>query len=203
MHRGQRIFLRIVTAFFAVALGSLLAASEIAKASGSIAALRRVSIDEVRQLVIGELHSPTNEEKSPSLDDIELPLAVPMRTGSSLRVRSVCWDQDAQRVRFQLACTHPGECLPFLAYVRTASGGAFAGCRQESSPHAARSAAGPVVRAGGRATAVLSSSGIRINAAVTCLQGGNLGNIIRVRGREGRIFPARVIGPSLVEAGFE
>lgn len=174
-----------------------------AQASDSVRPAHRVSLEQVRQVVIDELRSRAiREEQFPSLDDIELPLAVPMRSGSSLRTSSVCWDQDAQRVRFQLECSHAGECLPFLAYVRTASRASAPACRAESS-HAARSSSEPGIRAGERAMAVLSKAGIRINAAVTCLQGGDPGDVIRVRGLEGRIFRARILGPSLVEASLE
>jgi len=193
-----------VATFFAATLGFLLAGRVTVRASESTEKVRRISVDEVRQVVIGELRSRAiAEEQFPPLEDIELPLAVPMRAGSTLRVFSVCWDRDAQRARFQLQCAHVGDCLPFLAYVRTASRGNAPSCRLESVPHTARSSSASGVRAGTRATALLSRAGIRINAAVICLQGGDPGDIIRVRGEEGNIFRARIIGPSLVEASFE
>jgi hypothetical protein len=202
MRKRQRIPRWILMAFFTATLSSLLVASAAVQASEPTQAVHRVSVELVDQAVIGELRSRAiGEEQLPGLEDIELPLAVPMRSGSSLRVLSVCWDQDAERIRFQLACSHSGECLPFLAYVRTARNYAPA-CHLASS-HAGHSKSESGVRAGERASAVLSKAGIRINAPVTCLQGGDLGDIIQVRGHEGRIFRARIIGPSMVDAGLE
>lgn len=200
MRQHQRVSLPIMMTLLIVMLGCI----EV-QASDSIHTTHRVSPDQVREIVIAELRSRAiGGEPLPSVDDIELPLAVPMRPGSALRASSVCWDQDAQHVRFQLQCDRTGECLPFLAYVRTASRGNVPACGPQPS-RAARSNSDSesVVRAGERAMAVLSRGGIRISAAVTCLQGGDQGEIIRVRGGEGRIFRARVLGPSLVEASLD
>jgi hypothetical protein len=203
MRRYQGVCLRILTAFFATALACSLGVCASVQASESGEATHRVSIEQVRQVVIRDLRSrAVSAEQLPSVEDLELPLAVPMRSGSMLRISSVCWDQDAQRMRFQIECGHSGECLPFLAYLRTKSRVNAPACRLESS-HAARKSSESGVRAGAHVTAVLSGAGIRINAAVTCLEGGDPGDIIRVRGHEGRIFRARIIGPSLVEASLE
>jgi hypothetical protein len=203
MRKYRRTPPRILTACFAATLGCLLVACVPAQASESLEVIHRVSVEQVRQLVLGELRSRAiGEEQLPSVGDIEVPLCVPMRSGSTLRVSSVCWDQDAQRVRFQIKCGQQGECLPFLAYVRTAPRTNAPACRMESA-RAARNSSEPGPRAGARATAVFSRAGIRINTAVTCLQGGDRGDIIRVRGYEGRIFRARIIGPSLVDASLE
>jgi hypothetical protein len=202
MRKYQRPFPRILLSSFATMLGCLLVADVPTQASESPEAIHRVSLEQVREVVIGELRSRAiGEEQLPSAEDIELPLSVPTRPGSTLRVSSVCWDPDAQRVRFQIKCGHQGECLPFLAYVRTISRANAPACRMESS-HTAPKTAESTVRAGTRVTAVFSRTGIRINAAVTCLQGGGPGDIIRVR-LEGRVFRARIIGPSLVEANLQ
>ena len=139
-------------------------------------------------------------EQLPQAADLELPSAVPVRTGEKLRVSSVCWDADAGRARFRLECPVAGACLPFLVYVRAASHALAASCRMEAQLHASAPKPEPAVRAGERATAVLVAAGLRMTSAVTCLERGAAGDIIRVRGHEGRVFRARVAGPALVEA---
>lgn len=203
MRRNRKIPLGILATLIATTIAFLLSVCPAVQASDSIQATHRVGLDEVRQVINSELSPRTTSEEQPlSVDDIEVPLAVPMRPGSILRVSSMCWDQNAQSMRFQLRCGRTSECLPFLAYVRGTLRANVPACQAESV-HAARKSAQSQVRTGAHATAVLSGAGIRINAEVTCLQGGNPGDIIRVRGHEGRVFRARIIGPSLVEASIE
>lgn len=142
----------------------------------------------------------------PTLEDLELPVAVPARIGRKLQVSSVCWDSAAARVRFRLECRPAGACLPFLAYLKGGfdpAGHAQApSCRLEGSKHLpdVPPRAEWSVRAGQRATAVLAASGLRMTARVICLDRGAGGEIVRVRGQEGRIFRARVTGQALLEA---
>ena len=168
-----------------------------------------VTVAEAWQAVAGELQSRGfREQQLPRVENLELPATVPARAGRTLRVSSACWDADAERARFRIECREPGACLPFLAYLRDGSGAAAhaqaPSCRLErpgrrSSP-AQRQPAEPTVRAGQRATAILTASGLRMTASVTCLDRGGRGEIVRVRGREGRVFRARVAGQALVEA---
>ena len=160
----------------------------------------RISGEIVRASIMAELRTRgIDEAKLPRAEDIEVPLAVPTRAGASLRVTAMCRDTDASRVRFRLECRESGACLPFLAYVRMGSHAEAASCqvpRKQASP---AGAATPAVHAGERATAVLVAAGIRMTAPVTCMDRGARGEIIRVRGGEGRIFRARVTAPALVE----
>jgi hypothetical protein len=54
----------------------------------------------------------------PRAEDLDLPVALPAVAGRSLRVTSACWDEGPRRTQFRLECGEPGECLPFLVYVR-------------------------------------------------------------------------------------
>lgn len=56
------------------------------------------------------------------------------------------------------------------------------------------------IRAGDHATAIFSSTGLRMSASVTCLDRGAVGEVIRVRNRNGQTFRARVTGPLTLEA---
>jgi hypothetical protein len=170
----------------------------------------RLAVDEVRRVVSAELKRRGAGEGGLveggllKDGDIEIPTAVPVRAGSSLRVASVCWDGSAERARFRLECATAGACLPFFVYVRTASHAGAAACDLEAERRGSgakgNANAAPMVRVGEGATAVMVGSGLRMTAAVTCLDRGARGEIIRVRGGEGRVFRARVAGPGLVEA---
>jgi len=182
-----------------VLLGLMVACPAIA-AEADAHGYSRISGEKVRGTIAAELRGRGIEDaKLPRSEDIEVPLAVPARAGASLRVTAVCWDTDASRVRFRLECREAGACLPFLAYVRMESRAQAASCqvpRRQASPTGVATAA---VHAGERATAILEASGIRMTAPVTCMDRGARGEIVRVRGGEGRIFRARVTAPALVE----
>jgi len=183
---------------------SLLLAACRPVAASELEPLARVTVEQARAAVVAELRlRGMAENELPRIEDVELGLAVPARTGSSLRVSSVCWDAEAQRARFRLECRAAGACLPFLVYVRSASHAQAASCQAVPERHSRAQVSAPAVRAGQTATAVMLASGIRMTAAVTCLDRGARGEIVRVRGGEGRIFRARVAGPALVEAVIE
>jgi len=193
--RGSKIAGCILA--FALAAGPLVEAGEVGKPAAP------VTVAEAWQAVAGELRlRGFGKEQLPRVEDVELPDAVPVRAGRGLRVASVCWDRDAERARFRLECEEAGACLPFLVYVRVAARAQAASCRMEGRSSSSSSLPTPdaAVRPGERATAVLVSAGLRMTASVTCLDRGAPGEIIRVRGQEGRIFRARVAGPALVEA---
>ncbi len=192
------IFLAAIFAFVIAAI-PFLHAGEPAQASSPVTAT------EARQAVVDELRSRGfQEQQLPQVEDLELPVAVPARAGRKLRVSSVCWDANNGRARFRLQCSEAGACLQFLVYVRVAENARAISCdlgrpSQPASPTQMHAAA-LVVRAGDRAIAVLVATGLRMSAAVTCLDRGARGDVIRVRGQEGYVFRARVTGPALVEA---
>ena len=190
----------VVGCVFVLVTTSLVLAGELAKLSAP------VTVAEAWQAVVEELRARgIGAEQLPRVEDLELPVAVPARAGRRLRVSSVCWDADSVRTRFRLECEEAGACLPFLVYVRAGARAGAASCRMErllqpsSSFSLPTPAPEPAVRAGERATAVRVAAGLRMTAPVTCLDRGARGEVIRVRGPEGRIFRARVTGPALVE----
>ena len=165
-----------------------------------------VTVTETWQAVLSELRvRGFGPEKLPLPEALELPVAVPARIGRKLEVSSVCWDADSARVRYLLECRPAGACLRFLAYLRGSFGpdehGQAPSCRTEGADHLRTPSprAAPSVRAGQRATVVLAASGLRMTAIVTCLDHGAQGEVVRVRGQEGRVFRARVTGKALVE----
>ncbi len=170
-----------------------------------------VTRQEVWQAVTADLgqpdlgHRELVERQLPQADDLELPVAVPALAGRKLRVVSRCWDEGLRRTQFRLECGSPGQCLPFLVYLRdsvsmdtTARAGS---CRWPSGlrppPQMALKFA---VRAGDRATALFLGDRLRMTASVTCLERGREGEVIRVRSQDGHVFRARISGPDQLEA---
>jgi hypothetical protein len=156
--------------------------------------------EEVWQAVAGELHQRgLRVEQLPHVDDLDLPVAVPAAEGRMLRVAAACSDAGLGRLQFRLECREPGQCIPFLAYVRTTERTIFESCRS-----GARSASAPskkfAVRAGEQATVVLVANRLRLTASVICLERGVEGEIIRVKNQDGHIFRARIAAPALLEA---
>ncbi|HTR26002.1 MAG TPA: flagella basal body P-ring formation protein FlgA [Terriglobales bacterium] len=178
------------------------AAPQAQEAQGHI--FSPVTLEESWKAVAGELRlRGVREELFPRAADLILSAAVPARERRSLRVSSVCRNDDAGSVRFRLECGEPGACLPFLVYWRGGGSRAEApSCRLQSSNRRAikKEHAEPSVRVGQTANAVMTAAGLRMSAAVICLERGASGEIVRVRAKEGRIFRARVSGPGLVEA---
>jgi Chaperone for flagella basal body P-ring formation len=168
-----------------------------------------VTRDEVWQAVRGELRQRgVREEQMLQLDEIELPAAVPAAASRTLRVSMVCWDADLERAQFQLECREPGQCVPFLAYAdagrSTAMGSekiAGSSCRSGSRPrNFASTGHKDMIRVGDRATVVFRGSRLNLTAAVTCLERGTEGAIVRVRNEDGQVFRARVSAPARLEA---
>jgi hypothetical protein len=108
---------------FAIVAGSLLSAglSTGLSAEESRTPPTPVTRQEVWQAVVAELRQRgLSEPQLPRIEDLDLPVAPPARTGRSLRVSSACWDEGPQRTQFRLECSAPGDCLPFLVYLHNA-----------------------------------------------------------------------------------
>ena len=210
---ARSIFARLLFAFGIV--GCALLTAELSggeSATPPDARPTALTRQEVWQAVVAELQQRgVSGLQLPRIEDLDLPVAVPAMAGRKLRVASACWDTVPRRTQFRLECGEPGQCLPFLVYVRVrdeskADAEARAGaCGLASEPRPAPGAppkafATPTVRPGDRATAVFVSDRLRITASVTCLERGHEGEVIRVRNQDGEVFRARISGPALLEA---
>lgn len=158
-----------------------------------------VTRDEVGEAIAKAMRPMLQQAPASPLWDFEIPLAVPAASPHRLAVVSLCRSNDPQWVRVHLACDKPGDCLPFLAYVKVGIPVPVRSCGFEETQDRASPRAVRIIHAGDRATAVLATAGFRMSARVLCLDGGAVGETIRVRAREGRIFQARISGPALVE----
>jgi len=219
------IFVRFLVAFGIVS-GAWLSATLLAEESRPPpdTSPTAVTRQEVWQAEVAELRvRGLAPQQLPRVEDLDLPVALPARASRTLRVSSVCWEAGPRRTQFRLECGAPGQCLPFLVYVRDSAGNDVRGsfnadasaragsCRLASGPRPTpQSRLAPVappqpppkptVRAGDRATAVFLADRLRMTASVTCLERGREGEVIRVRGQDGYVFRARISGPGLLEA---
>ena len=164
--------------------------------------LAPVTRDEVRQTVADELRQRgLPEPQLPRSDDIDLPSAVAAPLHRGLRVSSLCWDAGQGRAQFRIECRAPGQCLPFLAYVRMERNSLPELCRPGLRTRAAKPARpAPAVRTGERAMVLFVGDRLHLAAQVTCLEHGAKGEVIRVRNPDGHVFRARVSGPGRLEA---
>ena len=153
--------------------------------------------EEIRRAVADELRKGgLREEQLPRLDDIELPAVLSAAPDRALRVSAACWDANLERAQFRLECARR-HCLPFLVHVRMERP-VLASCRILPRPPESAQYR-PAVRVGDRAMAVFLGSRLRLTSAVTCLEHGTEGDVIRVRNPNGHIFQARISGPGLLE----
>jgi Chaperone for flagella basal body P-ring formation len=165
-------------------------------------ALSPVTRDEVRQAVAGELRQRgLSEAQLPRSDDIDLASTIAAPPRRRLRISSIGWDASQGRAEFRIECSEPGQCVPFLAYVRIERT-LFPELRRPglNSPTRKPARPAPAVRTGDRATVVFVGERLRLAVQVTCLERGAEGEVIRVRNQDGHVFRARVSGPALLEA---
>jgi hypothetical protein len=144
------------------------------------------------------------------MDCAALP-AIPQDT--PLEVARVAWDAGLRRWEFALRCTRPQDCVPFLLWARPVG---MASARSALSPGGpgrslqpgggARNealASPPLIKRGQTAMLTWDNAGIRIVVPVVCLDAGRLGDIVRVRFRDGqRVLRAEVMSRGRVTAGL-
>jgi Chaperone for flagella basal body P-ring formation len=170
-----------------------------------------VTVAEVQQAIAADYRQHPSAGSVPAADGVELPAAVEAAAGRSLRVATACWDALLARLEFRIECREQRQCMPFLAYVRRTSSGEsenaskiYAACRPGSGAEknllsGSQHSIQPVIRSGQRATVVFLGTRLRLTSAVTCLERGSAGDVIRVRNQDGATFRARVAGPGLLE----
>ncbi len=113
------------------------------------------------------------------------------------------WDALLHSLEFRFQCKSAGDCLPFL--VRLPFPDEPMGkpnAKRGNTPQHGEMKSDFLVKPGQIATLVWEEKGLRMERRVVCLDAGRQGQQVRTRTRPGgRIVPARVIAPGLVEAG--
>jgi Chaperone for flagella basal body P-ring formation len=162
-------------------------------------------------------------------EDLDCAAARRLPEETPLELMKTVWNAALQRWEFALRCARPEDCVPFLVWTRkdkdkekTSSAGTadarIADARSgavrrltflpESSaagmpeaPTAGTSGTGWLVKPGQTATLTWEQAGIRAVLAVTCLDAGRLGQVVRVRFKNAaRIMWAEVTGEGTLRA---
>jgi hypothetical protein len=134
---------------------------------------------------------------------------------ASLEVTKSGWNMALERWEFALRCARPGDCIPFMVWVPGAKAASAMASQSEARRRARASgkfssgledgANGKqgLVKAGQTATLTWDERGIRVVLPVTCLDGGGLGQFVRVRLQNApRILRAEVVGSGTLRANL-
>jgi hypothetical protein len=155
-------------------------------------------------------------------EDLNCGAARSVPEDTALELTKSTWNAALQRREFALRCARPEDCVPFLVWGReektrlARDGDAQRGAVQrlasavESSPaglaqasKAGGSGIGRMVKPGQTATLTWEQAGIRIVLPVTCLDGGGLGQFVRVQFKNAaRILRAQVVGDGTLRASL-
>lgn len=110
---------------------------------------------------------------------------------ATLKLTKRTWHANHRRWEFTMRCARPSDCVPFLVW---AKGEDAPSLPPDAVPKSAEIAVPLVVKAGQTALLTWTEGGIRIIAPVTCLDGGGVGQSVRVRFKNGPgILPAEVM----------
>jgi hypothetical protein len=165
------------------------------------------SCAEIAQWIDHQDGSASRAGEGASLRDVlECAAAHDIPEKSSLLLVRTTWNAGLHRWEFALRCGQPEECVPFLVWAKTksASPQSVQNSKQGLSEKPRAAAGGPgLIRPGESATLVWDQGGIRVVLPVTCLDGGGMGQSIRVRVRNSdRMLRAQVAGAGRVRVGL-
>lgn len=130
---------------------------------------------------------------------------------AALELTKAAWNAARERWEFALRCVRPEHCVPFLVWAGLEE--AFqSGAVERLASYPARSnrvteevegLGARLVKPGQTATLTWDEAGIRIVLPVTCLEGGGLGQFVRVRFKNTpRTLRAEVVGAGLLRASL-
>ena len=147
----------------------------------------------------------------PTIPSQDLNLQSPPPVDVALRIASCRWDPLRKELQFYLRCSEPDTCRPFLATLRAAdypvpdthAANKPRLTRRAVDRSATSSSTGeaPLVCVGQAARLDLTGPGIHIRLAVTCLERGVLGQLVRARVvGESKVLLAKVTGPRILTA---
>jgi hypothetical protein len=126
---------------------------------------------------------------------------------SELELSKTTWNPRLRRWEFVMRCSRPEDCVPFLVWARENNPPLT--LAPPSSPtmsnltEAGKNVATRLVKAGQTATLIWEQAGIRMVVPVTCLDGGGLGQFVRVRFKNAAgTLRAEVMGAGTLRASL-
>jgi hypothetical protein len=126
---------------------------------------------------------------------------------SELELVKTSWNPRLRRWEFVMRCNRPEDCVPFLVWA--GENNPPLTVAQTSSPttsslmEAGKTVATRLVKAGQTATLIWEQTGIRIVVPVICLDGGGLGQFVRVRFKNAAgTLRAEVMGAGTLRASL-
>jgi hypothetical protein len=142
--------------------------------------------------------------------DLDCAAARGIPEGAALELTKTAWNAVRERWEFALRCVRPEDCVPFLVWAdleKAPQSGAArrlaSYARPKKAMEEAESAGTRLVKPGQTATLTWDEAGIRIVLPVTCLDGGGLGQFVRVRFKNTpRTLRAEVVGAGLLRASL-
>jgi hypothetical protein len=172
------------------------------------------SCAEIARFVAGAAGELANAPRSWQ-ENVDCAAARDIPQEAALELKKSGWSAARARWEFALRCARPGDCVPFMVWVRdpkTAVAGAESrsgtvgrGSAFGETPRLRDGAGGAerLVKAGQTATLTWDQAGIRVVVPVTCLDAGGLGQLVRVRLKNAaRILRAEVVGEGRLRASL-
>jgi len=119
---------------------------------------------------------------------------------ATLELTKKIWHATNRRWEFTLRCAQPSDCVPFLVW---AYGEDVPGMNLGAVPEPPEVSVRQVVKPGQTASLTWDERGIRIIAPVTCLDGGGVGQSVRVRFKNGPgILRAEILSDGTLRASL-
>jgi hypothetical protein len=154
--------------------------------------------------------SSTDGNRGPSLENFDCAAAQSIPEDAALELTKSAWNPALRRWEFSMRCARAEDCVPFLVWAGGTPKGRVYGVRSGAmlssvqEPSAAYGAESErLIKAGQTAILRWDEGGIRIVLPVTCLEGGALGQTVRVRFKNaGRILRAEILSDGTLRAGL-
>jgi Chaperone for flagella basal body P-ring formation len=144
------------------------------------------------------------------LENLNCAAAQSVPDSARLELTKSAWNPALQRWEFSLRCTRTEDCVPFLVWAPAItnagtyhSESAVLNLSSPSKSSAADGANQRLIKAGQTATLRWDQGGICVVLPVICLDGGALGQTVRVQIRNaGRILRAQILSDGTLRAGL-
>ncbi len=166
------------------------------------------SCAKIARLVLRSLPAENGGNISTARVDCAAALSLP--EAAPLELTKTFWNALLQRWEFSLRCSRYEDCAPFLVWATAPSTetqffepSTASTASLRKSPGGGTSLGNELIKRGQTATLRWDEPGIRVVLPVTCLEGGGIGQTIRVRFKDaGHILQAQILSDGTLWAGL-